>query len=66
LSEGRRWCVLSIDQKAKPVYQLCTYESTEMTKATEEIPLVLCKGVKSAEDDTKKANSFVSSFQAEN
>lgn len=49
----KRWAVCTSDH-------LYTFETQEITKSqpTETIQLKSCKGVKSAEDDTKKENSF--------
>lgn len=54
LKINRRWAVCTSDH-------LYTFETQEITKSqpTETIQLKSCKGVKSAEDDTKKENSFV-------
>ena len=49
----RRWAVVTHTH-------MYTYESQDLkSKPTEIITLRMCKGVKSAEDDTKKENSFV-------
>ena len=49
---NRRWAVLSQNY-------IRTYETQDTSKKpTEEIPLNICRGVKSAKDDTKMDHSF--------